>query len=110
MRGESYLFPFVSTDLLPQELKFAGEATETQIGRRNRIREFVTVHRGTKGGGGLTKTGDDCFIMAQAHIAHDCVLGNEVIMANTATLAGHVIADDGANIGSYSAVTQFCLY
>lgn len=105
---ESHIFPFVSIGLPPQDLKFAGETTETEIGRRNRIREFVTIHRGTKGGGGLTKTGDDCFIMAQAHIAHDCLLGNEVIMANAATLAGHVIVEDGANIGAYSGVHQFC--
>src|ERR1700738_3161882 len=96
---ETYVYPFVSIGLPPQDLKFAGEATETEIGRRTRIREFVTIHRGTKGGGGLTKVGDDCFIMAQAHIAHDCVIGNQVIMANAATLAGHVIVADGANIG-----------
>src|SRR6266436_2183845 len=105
---DTHIFPFVSIGLPPQDLKFSGELTETEIGRRNRIREFVTVHRGTKGGGGLTKTGDDCFIMAQAHIAHDCVLGNEVIMANAATLAGHVIVEDGVNIGAYSGVHQFC--
>ena len=105
---DTHIFPFVSIGLPPQDLKFSGEASETEIGRHNRIREFVTVHRGTKGGGGLTKTGDDCFIMAQAHIAHDCVLGNEVIMANAATLAGHVIVEDGANIGAYSGVHQFC--
>ena len=105
---ETHIFPFVSIGLPPQDLKFAGEATETEIGRRNRIREFVTIHRGTKGGGGLTKTGDDCFMMAQVHIAHDCVLGNNVIMANAATLAGHVIVEDGANIGAYSGVHQFC--
>lgn len=106
--AESHIFPFVSIGLPPQDLKFAGEATETEIGRRNRIREFVTIHRGTSGGGGITKTGDDCFLMAQAHIAHDCLLGNNVIMANAATLAGHVIVDDGANIGAYSGVHQFC--
>ena len=105
---DTHIFPFVSIGLPPQDLKFSGEASETEIGRRNRIREFVTVHRGTKGGGGLTRTGDNCFIMAQAHIAHDCVLGNEVIMANAATLAGHVIVADGANIGAYSGVHQFC--
>jgi UDP-N-acetylglucosamine acyltransferase len=104
----SHIFPFVSIGLPPQDLKFAGEATATEIGRRNRIREFVTVHRGTAGGGGLTKTGDDCFLMAQAHVAHDCLLGNNVIMANAATLAGHVIVEDGANIGAYSGVHQFC--
>jgi len=105
---DTHVFPFVSIGLPPQDLKFAGESTATEIGQRNRIREFVTIHRGTNGGGGLTKTGDDCFIMAQAHIAHDCALGNNVIMANAATLAGHVIVEDGANIGAYSGVHQFC--
>src|SRR6266850_910607 len=105
---ETQIFPFVSIGLPPQDLKFAGEATETEIGRRNRIREFVTIHRGTAGGGGITKTGDDCFFMAQAHVAHDCLIGNQVIMANAATLAGHVIVSDGANIGAYSGVHQFC--
>jgi UDP-N-acetylglucosamine acyltransferase len=105
---ETQIYPFVSIGLPPQDLKFSGEETETQVGRRNRIREFVTIHRGTKGGGGLTKTGDDCFLMAQTHIAHDCLIGNEVIMANAATLAGHVIVEDGANIGAYSGVHQFC--
>src|SRR5437588_4906340 len=105
---DTHVFPFVSIGLPPQDLKFAGESTETEIGRRNRIREFVTIHRGTRGGGGLTKTGDDCFIMAQAHIAHDCTLGNNVIMANAATLAGHVVVEDAANIGAYSGVHQFC--
>ena len=105
---ETHIFPFVSIGLPPQDLKFAGESTETEIGRRNRIREFVTIHRGTSGGGGITKTGDDCIIMAQAHIAHDCLLGDNVIMANAATLAGHVIVEDRANIGAYSGVHQFC--
>jgi UDP-N-acetylglucosamine acyltransferase len=105
---ETHIFPFVSIGLPPQDLKYGGEPSATEIGQRNRIREFVTIHRGTAGGGGLTKTGDDCFIMAQAHIAHDCVLGNNVIMANAATLAGHVIVEDGANIGAYSGVHQFC--
>ena len=105
---ETHIYPFVSIGLPPQDLKFAGEETETQIGRRTRIREFVTIHRGTTGGGGLTKIGDDCFLMAQTHIAHDCLIGNDVIMANAATLAGHVIVEDGANIGAYSGVHQFC--
>lgn len=105
---ETHIFPFVSIGLPPQDLKFAGELSETEIGRRNRIREFVTIHRGTSGGGGITKIGDDCFIMAQAHVAHDCLIGDGVIMANAATLAGHVIVEDGANIGAYSGVHQFC--
>jgi UDP-N-acetylglucosamine acyltransferase len=72
------------------------------------LREFVTIHRGTEGGGLLTSIGDDCLIMAQAHVAHDCRLGNRVIMANAATLAGHVEIEDGANVGAYSGVHQFC--
>ena len=105
---ETHVFPFVSIGLAPQDLKYKGEPSETRIGRRNQIREFVTIHRGTEGGGMLTATGDDCLIMAQAHIAHDCRLGNNVIMANAATLAGHVLVEDGANIGAYSGVHQFC--
>jgi UDP-N-acetylglucosamine acyltransferase len=102
------VFPFVSIGLAPQDLKYQGEDSETRIGQRNQIREFVTIHRGTAGGAMLTRIGDDCLIMAQAHIAHDCVLGDGVIMANAATLAGHVVIEDGANIGAYSGVHQFC--
>jgi UDP-N-acetylglucosamine acyltransferase len=105
---ETHVFPFVSIGLASQDLKYKGEEAETHIGRRNRIREFVTIHRGTEGGGRVTSTGDDCLIMAQAHIAHDCILGKSVIMANGATLAGHVTVEDGANIGAYSGVHQFC--
>ncbi len=105
---ETRIFPFISIGLAPQDLKYAGEETAVQIGKRNHIREFVTVHRGTAGGGGLTQIGDDCLLMAQAHIAHDCCIGNEVIMANAATLAGHVVIEDRANIGAYSGVHQFC--
>ncbi|MFN2492873.1 MAG: acyl-ACP--UDP-N-acetylglucosamine O-acyltransferase [Pyrinomonadaceae bacterium] len=102
------VFPFVSIGLPAQDLKYNGEPSETRIGRRNQIREFVTIHRGTAGGGMLTQIGDDCLLMAQAHIAHDCVLGNGVIMANAATLAGHVVIEDNANVGAYSGVHQFC--
>jgi UDP-N-acetylglucosamine acyltransferase len=105
---ETRVYPFVSIGLAPQDLKYQGEPTTTEIGKRNHIREFVTVHRGTKGGGGLTKIGDDNLLMAQAHVAHDCQLGNEIIMANAATLAGHVEIADRANIGAYSGVHQFC--
>src|SRR5215207_8796843 len=104
----THVFPFVSIGLASQDLKYKGEPSETRIGARNKIREFVTIHRGTAGGGMLTKIGDDCLIMAQAHIAHDCLLGDGVIMANAATLAGHVVIDDRANIGAYSGVHQFC--
>ncbi len=105
---ETRVFPFVSIGLAPQDLKYKGEPTATEIGRRNHIREFVTIHRGTAGGGSLTKIGDDNLLMAQAHVAHDCQIGNEVIMANAATLAGHVEIADRANVGAYSGVHQFC--
>ena len=105
---DTRLFPFVSVGLAPQDLKYRGEPSETRIGRRCSIREFVTVHRGTEGGGMLTSVGDDCLVMAQAHVAHDCLVGNKVIMANAATLAGHVRVEEGANIGAYSGVHQFC--
>jgi UDP-N-acetylglucosamine acyltransferase len=105
---ETRIFPFVSIGLAPQDLKYAGEPTRVSIGRRNHIREFVTIHRGTAGGGGLTEIGDDCLLMAQAHVAHDCRVGNGVIMANAATLAGHVKIEDRGQVGAYSGVHQFC--
>jgi len=105
---ETHIFPFVSIGLAPQDLKYSGEPTAVEIGKRNHIREFVTIHRGTEGGGGLTRIGDDNLLMAQAHVAHDCQLGNEIIMANAATLAGHVEIANRANIGAYSGVHQFC--
>ena len=105
---DTHVFPFVSIGLASQDLKYRGEPSETRIGQRCSIREFVTIHRGTEGGGMLTEVGDDCLIMAQAHVAHDCIIGSRVIMANAATLAGHVTVEDGANIGAYSGVHQFC--
>ena len=102
------IFPFVSIGLEPQDLKYGGEETRTVIGAGNQIREFVTIHRGTAGGGGVTRIGDGNLLMAQAHVAHDCQVGNEVIMANAATLAGHVEIADRANVGAYSGVHQFC--
>src|SRR5687768_4841831 len=105
---DTHVFPFASIGLAPQDLKYRGEPAETRVGRRCRIREFVTVHRGTEGGGMLTSVGDDCLVMAQAHVAHDCHVGSRVIMANAATLAGHVEVSDGANVGAYSGVHQFC--
>ncbi len=105
---ETRVYPFVSIGLAPQDLKYGGEPTKTEIGKRNHIREFVTIHRGTQGGGGLTRIGDNNLLMAQSHVAHDCRIGNEVIMANAATLAGHVEIADRASIGAYSGVHQFC--
>jgi UDP-N-acetylglucosamine acyltransferase len=102
------IFPMASIGLIPQDLKFGGEMTRLTIGDRNVIREFVTIHRGTANGGGLTSIGDHNLFMAYTHIAHDCHVGNEIIFANAATLAGHVIVEDHATVGAFSGVHQFC--
>src|SRR5262245_29575213 len=102
------IFPMASVGLIPQDLKFGGESTRLVIGNRNVIREFVTIHRGTAGGGGVTRIGDRNLFMAYAHVAHDCQVGNETIFGNGATLAGHVRVEDFANVGAYSGVHQFC--
>ena len=102
------IFPMASIGLIPQDLKFGGEKTRLVIGSHNVVREFVTIHRGTAGGGGLTSIGDRNLFMAYAHVAHDCRVGNETIFGNGATLAGHVVVEDFANVGAYSGVHQFC--
>jgi UDP-N-acetylglucosamine acyltransferase len=102
------IFPFASVGLIPQDLKFRGEDTRVVIGEHNVIREFVTIHRGTSGGGGVTRIGNRNLLMAYTHIAHDCHVGNETIFGNAATLAGHVFVDDFANVGAFSGVHQFC--
>ena len=104
----NHLYPFCSVGLDPQDLKYQGEPTRLVIGNGNQIREFVTIHRGTAGGGGLTRVGDDNLFMAYSHVAHDCQVGSHTIFANGATLAGHVEVGDYATIGAYSAVHQFC--
>lgn len=106
--SDNRFYPFCVIGVPPQDLKFAGEDTSLIIGSHNTFREYVNVHRGTKGGGGQTRIGDRNFLMVGAHVAHDCILGNEIIMANAATLAGHVIVEDHASIGAYSGVHQFC--
>jgi UDP-N-acetylglucosamine acyltransferase len=105
---ENEIFPMASIGLIPQDLKFGGEPTRLVIGNRNVIREFVTIHRGTAGGGGITRIGDRNLFMAYTHIAHDCHVGNETIFANAATLAGHVRVEDYATVGAFSGVHQFC--
>ncbi len=102
------IFPMASVGLIPQDLKFGGESTRLEIGDRNVIREFVTIHRGTAGGGGVTRIGNRNLFMAYAHVAHDCRVGNETIFANGATLAGHVLVEDYATVGAFSGVHQFC--
>jgi UDP-N-acetylglucosamine acyltransferase len=102
------VYPFASIGLVPQDLKFRGEQTRLTIGHRNIFREFVTVHRGTAGGGGITSIGDRNVFMAYVHIAHDCHIGHDTIFGNIATLGGHVTVEDFANISAGSAVHQFC--
>jgi UDP-N-acetylglucosamine acyltransferase len=102
------IYPFSSIGLVPQDLKFRGEKTRLVIGRRNIFREFVTIHRGTRGGGGVTEIGDRNVFMAYVHIAHDCHVGNDTIFGNQATLGGHVKVEDFANISAGSGVHQFC--
>ncbi|HET7217600.1 MAG TPA: acyl-ACP--UDP-N-acetylglucosamine O-acyltransferase [Vicinamibacterales bacterium] len=102
------VFPFASIGLIPQDLKFKGEKTRLVIGHRNVFREFVTIHRGTGGGGGVTEIGDHNVFMAYAHIAHDCHVGNYTIFGNAATLGGHVTVEDYAAVSAFSGVHQFC--
>lgn len=101
------IFPFASVGQEPQDLKFQGEKTRLEIGDHNIIREFVTLHRGTPSGGGVTRIGSHTLIMAYAHVAHDCIVGDHCILANAATLAGHVTVEEWAVVGAFSAVHQY---
>ncbi len=101
------IYPFAAIGIGPQDLSYKGEPTRLEIGDRNQIREYVTIHRGTVKGGQLTKIGSDCLIMAYTHIAHDCLVGNHVMMANAATLAGHVTVEEWAVVGALCPVHQF---
>jgi UDP-N-acetylglucosamine acyltransferase len=105
---ETHVYPFASIGLPPQDLKYKGEPTELVIGRRNIFREFVTIHRGTAGGGGRTTIGDSNLFMAYVHVAHDCHVGSDTIFGNGTTLGGHVTIEDFATISAYSGVHQFC--
>ena len=102
------IFQFASIGEAPQFLGYKGEKTFLQIGHHNIIREFTTLHRGTVKGGGKTVIGNDNFFMAYSHVAHDCQIGNQVVMANGATLGGHILIEDYAIIGGLAAVHQFC--
>ena len=101
------IYPFASIGNDPQDLKFQGEETKLEIGNNNKIREYVTINPGTKGGGGLTKVGNNCLFMVSTHIAHDCFVGDNVILANNVPLGGHAIIEDNVVIGGNSAVQQF---
>jgi UDP-N-acetylglucosamine acyltransferase len=101
------IYPFASIGNDPQDLKYNGEETKLIIGDNNKIREYVTINPGTEGGGGLTKIGNNCLFMISSHIAHDCYVGNNVIIANNVPLGGHAIIEDNVVIGGNSAVQQF---
>ena len=105
---DNIFYPYSSVGVASQDLKYKGERAFTRIGSRNSIREFVTIHRGTAGGGLTTTIGDDCLLMTYAHVAHDCRIGNHVILGNSVGLAGHVYVEDWADVSPFSGVHQFC--
>jgi len=106
--ARNMIYPFTSIGIPPQDLKYKGEPTRVEIGDENTIRESVTISRGTVGGGGLTTLGSGCLLMTCAHIGHDCHVGDGVIMANNATLAGHVHVEDYSTVGAFCPVHQGC--
>ena len=108
MGSKNRVSPFTCIGIAPQDLKYAGEPTSVKIGDNNTIRECVTISRGTTGGGGSPHSGDNCLLMASAHIGHDSHVGSNCILANAATLAGHVVVEDFAVVGAFSAIHQFC--
>jgi len=105
--NDSKVFPFCSIGTAPQDITFKGEDTFVEMGSGNLVREFTTINRGTAKGGNLTKIGNDNYFMCYSHIAHDCIIGNNTIFINGATLAGHVEVEDFAVVGAFSSVRQF---
>ena len=105
---ENQFFPFSCVGTAPQDRKYHGDPTRLEVGDRNVFREYVTVNRGTTGGGGVTRIGSDNLILAYSHIAHDCVIGSHTLFVNGATLAGHVTVEDHATVGAFCPVHQFC--
>ena len=101
------IFPFASIGQDPQDLKFKGEHTRLEIGARNRIREYVTMNPSTEGGGGVTRIGDDGLFMANCHVAHDCQIGNRVVLVNSVAVAGHCVLGDDVIVGGLSGIHQF---
>jgi len=108
LRDRNRIYPFANLGITPQDLKYRGEPTGLVMGSDNTVRECVTISRGTQAGGGLTRVGDGCLIMAYAHIGHDSSIGSHCILANAATLAGHVIVEDYASVGALCPVHQYC--
>jgi UDP-N-acetylglucosamine acyltransferase len=105
---DNTFYPYSAVGVAPQDLKYKGERSETRIGSRNRIREFVTIHRGTEGGGMATVIGSDNLLMAYVHVAHDVRVGNHTVLSHGCTLGGHVLIEDWAVVGAHSGVHQFC--
>jgi UDP-N-acetylglucosamine acyltransferase len=105
---DNIFFPYGTVGVAPQDLKYRGERAETRVGDRNKIREFVTIHRGTEGGGLITSIGSDNLFMAYTHVAHDVRIGDHVIIGNSVGLAGHVVIEDWVDVSPYSGVHQFC--
>ena len=105
---DTVVWPFASIGHQPQDLKYRGELNSLIIGRRNKIRESVSINPGTQGGGGVTRIGDDCLFMLGSHVGHDCMIGNSVVVANNSAIAGHVTIGDNVTIGGLSGVHQFC--
>ena len=105
---DNIFFPYTTVGVASQDLKYKGERAETRIGHRNRIREFVTIHRGTQGGGLVTSIGSDNLVMVQAHVAHDVRIGDHVILGNSVGVAGHVVIEDWVDISPFSGIHQFC--
>jgi UDP-N-acetylglucosamine acyltransferase len=105
---DNVFFPYSTVGVAPQDLKYKGERAETRIGDRNRVREFVTIHRGTQGGGLVTSIGSDNLMMVQAHVAHDVHIGDHVILGNSVGVAGHVIIEDWVDISPFAGIHQFC--
>ena len=106
--AECQVFPHACLGSVPQDQKFAGELSYLEVGERNIIREFVTMSRGTAGGGGCTRIGSDNLFMAYTHIAHDCRIGDHTIFGNAATLAGHVVVEDHVSVAAFSGIQQYC--
>lgn len=105
--ADAVIYPYVTVGMAPQDLKYRGEPTRTEVGARCQIREHVTIHRGTAHGRGITRVGTDCMLMAASHVAHDCTLGNGVIVSNNAVMGGHVSIGDFAVVGGAAAIHQF---
>lgn len=106
--NDTVIWPFASIGHQPQDMKYRGERSSLIIGARNKIRESVSINPGTKGGGGVTKIGDDCLFMLGSHVGHDCIVGNSVVVANNSAIAGHVVIGNNVTIGGLSGIHQFC--